>query len=90
MKKLIVMLLIASFAAFGTYAYANEVPTRTKSDSTMTKKTTKKTKMASKKWKSSKETKSSKAMKMREKKNAHAKGDSTMSHKMKSKSMKKE
>ncbi len=38
MKKLVVMLLIASFAVVGSVAYANEGPVTTKSDSTMAKK----------------------------------------------------
>jgi len=89
MKKLVVMLLIASFAAFGSIAYAGEGPTKINSDSTMTKKMTKKKyAKSSKTMKSSKETKSSKSMKMREKKKTSSKEDSTKTHKMKSKSMK--
>jgi len=67
MKKLVVMLLIASFAsAFGgSIAYAGEIQTKTKSDSTMTKKMMKKGSM-----------KSSKKM-MDKKKKSSAKKDST-------------
>ena len=66
MRKLVVMLLITSFAAFGTVAYAHEGTTKTQSDSTMTKKMTKKGK-----W--------SKSKKMNKKKTSSAKKDSTMS-----------
>ena len=42
MKKLILMLLVASFAAFGSVSYASKLPTNVKQDSTMAKKVMKK------------------------------------------------
>ncbi|MFZ1082886.1 MAG: hypothetical protein WAO19_13290 [Candidatus Kryptoniota bacterium] len=87
MKKLVVMLLIASFAVVGSVAYANEGPVTTKSDSTMAKKMPRKSsKMSSKNMamksskKSSTKMKSSKSKTMMSKnKKMPAKKDSTMS-----------
>ncbi len=103
MKKFFVMILIASFAAFGSIAYAGEGPTKTKNDSTMTKKMPKK-KMkkssskakSSKAMKSSKSMKSSKAMKSSKSKKATTKKkpsstkDTMQTHGKKMKTMKKE
>jgi len=79
MKKLIVIFLIASFAAFGSVSFASVGPTKTKSDSTMTKKMPKKgaktssKKMTKKMAKSSKKGKWSKSKKMSAKKKSSAK-----------------
>ncbi len=63
MKKLLVMLVMASFVAFGSVAYADAAPTKTNPDSTMAKKMTKKgTKKSSKKMMGKKSKKSSKKM----------------------------
>ncbi|HUI31292.1 MAG TPA: hypothetical protein VLX91_13870 [Candidatus Acidoferrales bacterium] len=74
MKKLVVMILIVSFAAFGTIAIAGEIPTKTKSDSTMTKKMTEKNSK-----KSSNKGKWSKSKKMTGKKKTSAKKDNNTS-----------
>jgi hypothetical protein len=88
MKKLILMLLVASFAAFGSVAYGVELPAKVKSDSTMTKMAKKvshkpskkvaakeKTKMSSKSSKSTKWSKSKKVAHV--KKEASAKNSET-------------